>query len=65
MELDEDKVVGAAAALDVGKDKVPDEWAVRPPGRAAIVSAPRADIVNHTFLNSHAPQNSARNVARG
>ncbi len=58
-------VVDVAAVADEGKDKDLDGWAGQRLDRAASVSARRAGIENRTFPDSHAPKNSARNVARG
>jgi hypothetical protein len=61
-DVEPDKVVVAAAALAEGRDKAQDEWEGQPPGRVASVPVRRVDIVNRTFPDSPAPQNSARNV---
>jgi hypothetical protein len=51
-------------APDEDRDKAQDEWEGQLPGRMASVSVRRVDIVNRTFPDNPAPQNSARNVAR-
>jgi hypothetical protein len=48
---------------DEDRDKAQDGWAGRRLDRVASVSARRVDIVNRTFSDNPAPQNSAPNVA--
>lgn len=56
-------VVAAVAPVE-GRDKAPDGWEGRPPGRVVSVSARRVGIMSHTSSDNPAPQNSARNAAR-
>jgi len=65
VELDEDTVVvTAAVAPDAGRDKAPDEWAARPPGRAATAFARRVGIANRTLSGCPAPAGLAPSAAR-
>ena len=48
---------------DEDRDKAQDGWAGQRLVQVASVSARRVDIVNRTFSDNPAPQNSARNAA--
>ena len=52
-----------AVVPDEDRDRAQDGWAGRRLDRVASVSARRVDIVNRTFSDNPAPQNSAPNVA--
>jgi len=65
VELDEDKVVvAAAAAADAGRDKAPDAWAARPQGRAVTVFARRVGITSRILSGCPAPAGLAPSAAR-
>ena len=66
MELDEDKVVVVAAAVQaVGRDKVLDGWGAPPPGRVVTASARRVGIASRIVSGRPVPEELARSVARG